>query len=113
MKHLRLPFITRGIAQRQGWCLRVFILMSVLFISLAPIAMAAPSIPEPHGDIYVQDFENLLTSEQTNELNSLGRALEDRTKAQIGVLTVPSLDGYTVEDYALQALRQYGLGDKN
>lgn len=95
-------------------CLRIvslLLLACVLLGGPAPL-FAAPNIPEPQGDIYVQDFENLLTAEQTRELNSLGRALEDRTKAQIAVLTVPTLDGYTVEEYALQALRKYGLGDQ-
>lgn len=75
-------------------------------------ALAAPDIPDPQGDIYVQDFEGLMTPEQVREVNVLGRALEDRTKAQIAVLTVTSLDGYSVEEYALQAFRKYGLGDK-
>ncbi|GIP53985.1 MULTISPECIES: TPM domain-containing protein [Paenibacillus] len=95
-------------------CLRIvslLLLACVLLGGPAPL-FAAPNIPEPQGDIYVQDFENLLTAEQARELNSLGRALEDRTKAQIAVLTVPTLDGYTVEEYALQALRKYGLGDQ-
>jgi uncharacterized protein len=76
------------------------------------IAYAEPVIPKPKGDIYVQDFENLLSREQILELNQLGRTLEDRTKAQIAVLTVPTLGGYSVEEYALQAFRQYQLGDK-
>lgn len=112
MNHLRLDSFTRSIVRRHGRYLRVLTLMLVLLMSLASMVSAAPAIPEPRGDIYVQDFENLLSSEQTNELNRLGRALEDRTKAQIGVLTVPTLDGYTVEEYALQALRKYELGDK-
>jgi uncharacterized protein len=112
MNHLRLDSFIQNIVRRHGRYLRVLTLMLVLLLSLATMVSAAPAIPEPRGDIYVQDFENLLSREQTNELIRLGRALEDRTKAQIGVLTVTTLDGYTVEEYALQALRKYGLGDK-
>ncbi|GGG02650.1 TPM domain-containing protein [Paenibacillus aceti] len=94
---------------------RPVLLLLALVSLLVPYSLtaeAAPNIPAPRGDIYVQDFENLLSRDQINELNRLGRALEDKTKAQIAVLTVTSLDGYTVEDYALQAFRQYGLGDQ-
>ena len=112
MNHLRMNTFIQSKVRRHGRYFRVLTLMIVLLMSLAPIVNAAPAIPEPRGDIYVQDFENLLSREQTNELNRLGRALEDRTKAQIGVLTVTTLDGYSVEEYALQALRKYGLGDK-
>lgn len=86
-------------------------IISLLF-PYSLVADAAPKIPTPRGDIYVQDFENLLSSDQMYELNRLGRALEDKTKAQIAVLTVTSLDGYSVEEYALQAFRQFRLGDQ-
>ncbi len=59
----------------------------------------------------MQDFEHLLTAEQSQYLLALGRALEDRTKAQIAVLTVPSLGDEPIEEYALEALRTYKLGD--
>ncbi|GAA0136622.1 hypothetical protein YSY43_34630 [Paenibacillus sp. YSY-4.3] len=59
----------------------------------------------------MQDFEHLLTAEQSQYLLALGRTLEDRTKAQIAVLTVPSLGDEPIEEYALQALRTYKLGD--
>ncbi|WP_055105760.1 TPM domain-containing protein [Paenibacillus ihumii] len=91
--------------------LPLLILTLSVFASLAPSASAVPKIPEPRGDIYVQDFEQLLTTEQTRYLLALGRALEDRTKAQIAVLTVPSLGDEPIEEYALQALRTYKLGD--
>lgn len=85
---------------------------SLLWGPGAPASAAGPDIPEPRGDIYIQDFEGLLAEQQVRELNALGRALEDRTGTQIAVLTVPTLNGYTVEEYALQAFRKYRLGSK-
>jgi uncharacterized protein len=76
------------------------------------VAWSATEVPAPSGDIYVQDFENLLSQEQENELRRLGRALEDSTKAQIAVLTVPTLGDLTIEEYANKAFRQYKLGDQ-
>ncbi|MEF2967634.1 TPM domain-containing protein [Paenibacillus sp. M1] len=96
---------------RSGYFKPAFaLLLAVALLWGASRAYAAPAIPEPQGDIYVQDFEGLLNAEQAAALNRLGRALDDKTEAQIAVLTVPSLEGYSVEEYALQAFRQYGLG---
>lgn len=91
--------------------LRLLALSLLVFTSFGPGAAAAPKIPDPQGDIYVQDFEHILSAEQSRYILSLGRALEDRTKAQIAVLTVPSLGDEPIEEYALQALRTYRLGD--
>ncbi|WP_082062987.1 TPM domain-containing protein [Paenibacillus sp. IHBB 10380] len=87
--------------------------MAILFsILTSTVAWSATEVPAPSGDIYVQDFENLLSQEQENELRRLGRALEDRTKAQIAVLTIPTLGDLTIEEYANKAFRQYKLGDQ-
>ncbi|MUG45917.1 TPM domain-containing protein [Paenibacillus woosongensis] len=91
--------------------LPLLILTIFIFAASSPSVSAVPKIPKPQGDIYVQDFEQLLTPEQTRYLLSLGRTLEDRTKAQIAVLTVPSLGDESIEEYSLQALRTYQLGD--
>ncbi|MGE8207058.1 TPM domain-containing protein [Heyndrickxia sp. NPDC080065] len=69
-------------------------------------------IPTPKGDIYVQDFSKVLSVDEKNELITLGRQLEDQTKAQIAVLTIPTLEGQDIASYANRAFRKYQLGDK-
>ncbi len=93
---------------------KLFLMLSALAIFALSFAsnIVHADIPEPRGDIYVQDYAGILSEQQKQELNSLGRKLEDQTKAQIAVLTVDSLDGSSPEDYALEAFRKYGLGDK-
>ncbi|RUT31800.1 TPM domain-containing protein [Paenibacillus zeisoli] len=88
------------------------LLLLLLLLGGAASVSAALDIPEPIGDIYVQDFEGLLSAEQKTELTKLGRALEDATKAQVAVLTVPTLGGADIEQYGNQALRKYALGNK-
>ena len=46
---------------------------------------------------------------------SIGRELDSKTTAQVAVLTVPTLDGEPIENYALKVLRGWGIGsrDKN
>lgn len=75
---------------------------------------AATDIPEPVGDIYVQDFAGVLTDSQKQELVSLGKQLDEQTKAQVAVLTVNTIGkDTTIEAYANKAFRQYGLGNKS
>ncbi|MGF7047037.1 uncharacterized protein J2T13_001539 [Paenibacillus sp. DS2015] len=93
-------------------CSTVMVLLMIFSMLSSTVALSATEIPAPTGDIYVQDFEDLLSQEQENELRSLGRALEDTTKAQITVLTVPTLGDLTIEEYANKAFRKYKLGDK-
>ena len=56
-------------------------------------------IPAPVGDIYVQDFANLLNEQERTELRSLGRSIENQTTAQIAVLTVDSIGDRSIEEY--------------
>ena len=69
-------------------------------------------IPAPVGDIYVQDFANVLSEQERTELRSIGRSIENQTTAQIAVLTVDSIGDRSIEEYANEAFRQYGIGNK-
>ncbi|MBU8918463.1 TPM domain-containing protein [Neobacillus sp. 114] len=68
-------------------------------------------IPEPVGDIYVQDFAHILNDKEKEELQNLGRKVEDQTTAQVVVLTVQTIGDRTIEEYANEAFRQYGIGN--
>ncbi|CAM3990105.1 TPM domain-containing protein [Lederbergia lenta] len=82
----------------------------ILFCLLSNQAHAA-NVPAPVGDIYIQDFAEVLSKEQKKELNELGTLLDEQTGAQIVILSVDSLQGQQVEEFALEAFRQYKLGD--
>ena len=69
-------------------------------------------LPAPIGDIYVQDFAKVLTDAETAEIRSLGRTIEDQTTAQISVLTVDSIGESTMEEFANEAFRKYGIGNE-
>jgi uncharacterized protein len=94
---------------------RVFSLLLVIFTFFlcAASALAADvQIPAPVGDIYVQDFAHVLNETEKTELRNLGRSIEDQTTAQITVLTVDTIGDRTIEEFANQAFRQYGIGNK-
>lgn len=73
---------------------------------------AADVLPKPVGDIYVQDFAQLLNDGEKQELNQIGRILEDKTTAQVAVLSIQTIGNKTIENYANEAFRIYGIGNK-
>jgi uncharacterized protein len=91
----------------------VFGLLFLLFFLLQGGALAEDiKMPAPIGDIYVQDFAKVLTQDEVEEIRRLGRTIEDQTTAQISVLTVDTIGENTIEEYANEAFRQYGIGNK-
>lgn len=81
-------------------------------LSFVTNANAEIKVPSQVGDIYVQDYANVLDSEDTQTLIQLGKKLDDTTSAQLAVLTIPSLEGNDIKEYANTAFRKYGLGNK-
>ena len=66
---------------------RVFHLLLVFFTFYYRRACICSGYPNstPVGDIYVQDFADVLTADEENQLKSIGRNLEDQTTAQVAV----------------------------
>jgi uncharacterized protein len=91
----------------------VFSLLFFVFFLFQGEALAQNiKMPAPIGDIYVQDFAKILSEDEIAELRSLGRTIEDQTTAQISVLTVKTIGENTIEEYANEAFRQYGIGNE-
>ena len=88
-------------------------ILGILLLLLPTGAIAAPNeIPAPVGDIYVQDFANILNDNEEAQMRNMGRQIEDQTTSQIAVLTVDSIGETSIEEYAVKAYRSYGLGTK-
>lgn len=83
-----------------------------LFLFSTNSVSAGANIPQQVGDIYVQDFANIIEPNTEAEIIKLGKALDQKTKAQIAIMTVPSTGGLPIEEYALESFRTYQLGDK-
>lgn len=100
-------------AARRGLAEVLLLTVTAAALLLAPAAAAAPSLPpRPPTATFVNDFAGLLDAGTKSELEAVGRALDAKTGAEIVVVTVPSLGGVPIEDYALALFRAWGLGDK-
>lgn len=77
----------------------------------APAAQApAPALPALTGRIV--DQANILSAAAETEIGSRLEALEAKTRDQLVVLTVPSLDTESIEAYALRVANGWGIGDE-
>lgn len=85
----------------------VFGLALVLVLWLFPAA-AQPTFPELTGRVV--DNAQLLSPADKTALDAELKALEDKSSDQVVVITLPSLQGYTIEDYGYQLGRHWGIG---
>jgi uncharacterized protein len=60
----------------------------------------------------VVDDAQLLGADDEAQLNADLKALENKSSDQLVVVTVPSLQGYPIEDYGYQLGRHWGIGTK-
>ena len=71
---------------------------------------AAPTFPPLTGRVV--DGANILSPQVEAELTTKLETLEKSTGRQLVVATVPSLQGYEIEDYGYQLGRAWGIGEK-
>lgn len=92
-----------------AWLLALAACLSTLATLAA--AIAAPNLPELTGQVV--DNAGLLTNEDRAAILAELRTLEQTSTDQVAVATVPSLDGYAIEDYAIALARKWQLGQKD
>ncbi len=77
--------------------------------SVAP-AIAAPTYPDLTGR--VTDQAGLLSASDKTDIENELAALEQTSTDQLAVVTLKSLEGYTIEDYGIGLARKWGIGQK-
>ena len=90
-----------------------FLIALVLLVGFSVTGFAQTVYPKPTDNFFVNDFADILSSEQEAQLQSMGVNLYNASKAQVVVVTVDSLDGKDIDSYALGLARSWGIGDKD
>ena len=73
-------------------------------------AKTKDAFPKPQG--FVTDLAGLLTPQSIDHLNGLIRYIHQQTTAEIAVVTIDSIDPYTIEDFAVRLFETWGIGTK-
>ena len=88
--------------------LKFLALAAAIFLPLLSLAYASPE--KPSG--FVNDFAGVLSSPARTNLESNLSEHEKRTGREISVVTVSSLQGDTVENFAAELFKEWGIGKK-
>ena len=86
------------------------IALAFLIATVAGAARAAPSFPPLSGRVV--DAAHVLPAPVVADLTAKLATLEMKTSRQLVVVTLPSLQGYEIEEYGYQLGRVWGIGQK-
>ena len=95
-------------------------IISMIVLLAAAVWLAAGSVvcsfaadfPEPQTGFFVNDFADVIDAGTEDELMSIGASLYKQTTAQVAVVTVDTIGDYSVEEYALELGRSWGVGSE-
>ena len=88
------------------------IIRNIVLVLLIFSFCKVDALVSPTSDFYVNDYANILSPETEEFVIKYSRILEEKTKSQIVVVTINSLEGKTVEEYANELFRSFGIGDE-
>jgi uncharacterized protein len=91
---------------------KFFIALVVLAAaSASAVSASTPQPPDVPRD-YVVDLAGIVRSDLKSELNGYLQMLEQKTTAQVLVLTVRTLDNQSIEEFAFNTKEKWKLGQK-
>jgi len=91
----------------------VLFFVALLLLCAAPQTAftAEPEYPALTGRVV--DGDNLLSAEDERALTADLEALEEKSTDQVVVVTLPSLQGYEIEEFGYRLGRHWGIGQKD
>ncbi len=89
----------------------LLITTALLLPVAAGAALVSPNALKARG--YVNDFAEVIEPEWEQRLTTLLTQLDQKTKAQIAVVTLRSLEGEPIEDFANKLFQVWGVGHKD
>lgn len=87
-------------------------LLLVFFVTNLNNVNAADLKYIPTAEFFVNDFANVLSSQTEEEIFNISRTTQEKTTAQLVVVTVPNMDGGYIESYANTLFNKWGIGTK-
>ena len=85
----------------------------ILALALAASVQASDKLLnslQPRG--LVNDFANVIPAAEENQLLAILTELQQKTGAQVAVVTLPSLDGGQIDDFSIRLTERWGIGQK-
>ena len=74
--------------------------------------LTSKALVKPTTEFYVNDYASLLSDEVKENIMNTNKQLESQTGAQVVVVTIENLENQSLEEYATDLFRSFGIGDK-
>lgn len=88
-----------------------FLALFLMLFQFSTIVFAKTNIPQATDEFYVNDFASVLSDEEEKRILDKAVTLaEESDGIQVVLSTVESLDGNSIENYALEMYNQYKIG---
>ena len=88
-----------------------FFALSIFYLGLINIALANPAFPELSGRVV--DGAGMLSAQDKQLLSQKLKQLEEKSTDQLVVVTLPGLQGYSIEDFGIRLARHWQIGKKD
>lgn len=101
---------------------KIFLIMLTFLVLFSSLLTGCSSIeseesklmvPRVKQDCYVYDQGNFINDDIEKEINNLLVDLEEKTTIEFVVITIPTLNDLTIEDYAVKLGNKLGIGKKD
>lgn len=86
-------------------------IVSIIFLFTCTFILNALSVPAMSGP--VNDKAGILRTSEKTELAAFLNSVNNQTTVQIAVLTIPSLQGESLESYSMRVAESWKLGQKD
>lgn len=87
-----------------------FKFLLIIYLCLQSAVLFALDVPPLNGP--VNDYAHIFSADETQELNAYLYNIDRKSDLQIAVLTIPSLEGESLEDYSIRVAEKWQIGQK-
>lgn len=93
---------------------KVFSLLLLCFVLFSVVSLSGCEEEKlfPTQELFVNDFADVLDDADEQTICELGKKLKDESTAEVVVVTVETINGGNISDYATNLGRDWGIGNK-
>lgn len=88
-----------------------FIILCALLLLFSQLSLAE-RVEQLRPTNYLNDFAHVVDASTAQQINALAAEVQQKTNAQIAVVTIRTLDGAEASDFANRLFKQWGVGQK-
>src|SRR5579859_8146656 len=92
---------------------RYRLIILIFGIFCLPLEARAEKIKDLNPQGYVNDFAGVLDAQTTAQITAICTEVDEKTRAQISVVTIKTLEGLEAADFANKLFKQWGVGHKD